>query len=297
MAWPALDSPRPRTLALLWHNFAAAPAPAGSLPLDRYFKGVEVVSLRSSWGDKRGIFAALKAGDIRAPHAHLDLGTFVLDALGQRWVVDLGPDNYNLRGYFEDSRWDYYRLRAEGHNTLVIDPGCGPDQDLAAATCIRQFYSSPDRACAVADLTPAYAGKARRVWRGLALLKRRQVLLQDEVETHAPAEVWWFLHTPAAVQLSPDHRSAQLTQNGQSLKVCLLRPRSAVFELRHARPLPLSPHPLKQADNCGVQKLAIRLGQVQEARIAVVFDPLPDGGNPPAAPPAITPLKDWSAVR
>ena len=293
MSRPALDSPRPRVLALLWRSFAVCPAMAGRLPLDKYFRGVEVAVMRGSWRDERGTFAALKAGDNRSGHAHLDLGTFVLDALSQRWAVDLGPDDYNLPGYFEGSRWDYYRLRAEGHNTLVINPGGAPDQDPAASARISRFHSSPDRSFAVADLTPAYARQAHRVWRGLALVNRRQVLVQDEIDTGTPAEVWWFLHTPAAVQLSPDQRHALLTQNGQSLAVRLLSPDNAVFELRQARPLPLSPHPLRQGGNSGVQKLAIRLSQVRKVRLAVCFDPLPATGCTPETVPAITPLADW----
>ncbi len=293
MSRPALDSPRPRVLALLWRNFAVSPAMAGQLPLDKYFRGVEVAVMRSSWRDDRGTFAALKAGDNRSGHAHLDLGTFVLDALGQRWAVDLGPDDYNLPGYFEDSRWDYYRLRAEGHNALVINPGGAPDQDPAASARISRFHSSPDWSFAITDLTPAYARQAHRVWRGLALVNRRQVLVEDEIDTGTPAEVWWFLHTPAAVQLSPDRRHALLTLNGQSLAVRLVSPDNAVFELRQARPLPLSPHPLRQSDNAGIRKLAIKLSQVRKVRLAVWFDPLPVAGCTPETIPAITPLADW----
>ena len=87
------------------------------------------------------------------------------DALGVRWAVDLGADNYNLPGYFGGQRWTYYRLRAEGHNTIVVNPGRDPDQDPKAATRITKFESRPERAFAIADLTPAYARPARRVHR------------------------------------------------------------------------------------------------------------------------------------
>jgi hypothetical protein len=292
-SWPALRFPSPHALDWLWRDFAAGPGPGEQVPLDKYFQGVEVVTMRSCWQDDRGTFVALKAGDNRAAHAHLDLGTFVLDAEGERWAVDLGPDDYNLPGYFEPSRWDYYRVRAEGHNTLVINPGGDPDQSPAASARISRFHSSPQHAFAIADLTPAYAPKAHKVWRGLALVNRRQVLIQDEIETRHPAEVWWFLHTPAAVQLAPDSRTAILSQNSRRWQVRLLHPENATFELRKARPLPLSPHPLRQGENPGVQKLAINLHQVGAARLAVWLAPLPAGPEAPPAPPALTPLADW----
>jgi len=290
---PALCSPKPHALALLWRDFAALPQPVGHLPLDKYFRGVEVVTMRSSWQDDQAIFMALKAGDNQAGHAHLDLGTFVLDAQGQRWALDLGPDDYNLPDYFGPGRWDYYRTRAEGHNTLVINPGKAPDQDPAASARISRFHSSPQLSWAIADLTPAYARQAHKVWRGLALVNRRQVLIEDEIETLQPSEVWWFLHTPAAVLLAADKKSAILTQNSRRWQARLVQPGNATFELLKARPLPLSPHPLRQGDNSRVQKLAIKVKQAKEVRLAVWLTPLPDGECPLPDLPAVTPLAEW----
>jgi len=288
-----LGSWRPHALDFFWRDFAALAKPQGQLPLDKYFRGVEVATMRSSWHDDQGIFVALKAGDNRAAHAHLDLGTFVLDAHGQRWALDLGPDDYNLSGYFGPARWDYYRVRAEGHNTLVINPGSTPDQDPGASARITRFHSSPDLACAIADLTPAYARQAQKVWRGLALVNRRQLLLQDEIETRQPSEVWWFLHTKAAVHLAADRKSAILEQNSQKWQVRLLQPGNAAFELRKTRPLPLSPHPLIQGDNPLVQKLAVNLRQVKDLRLVVWLTPLSAGEGLPPDIPAVVPLSDW----
>ncbi len=131
-------------------------------------------------------------------HNHLDLGSFVLDALGQRWAVDLGADDYNLPGYFGGQRYTYYRLRAEGHNTLVLNPGQGPDQDPRPTARIARFVSEPDRAIRPrrphAGLrTSTRSGSSA----GVALLDRRRVLVQDEVEADKPVDLWWFMHTPA----------------------------------------------------------------------------------------------------
>jgi hypothetical protein len=216
-----------------------------------------------------------------------------LDAQGQRWAVDLGPDDYDLPDYFGPGRWDYYRTRTEGHNTLVINPGKTPNQDPAASARISRFHSSPRLAWAIADLTPAYARQARKVWRGLALVNRRQVLIEDEIETLQPAEVWWFLHTRAAVQLGADKKSAILTQNTRRWQARLVQPDNATFELRKAHPLPLSPHPLVQGDNPGVQKLAINLKQAKNIRLVVWLSPLPDSESPPSVPPAVIPLEKW----
>ena len=185
-----------------------------------------------------------KAGDNRAGHSHLDLGSFILETQGVRWALDLGGDDYNLPGYFDRNRWDYYRLRAEGHNTLVLNPGSGPDQDPEAAAAIFRFRSGPDLSLAIADLTPAYARQAQRVWRGLSLLNRRQVLIQDEIQAEKPVEVLWALHTAAEVRLSPDNRTAYLSLGGARLAARILSPRRrfSSYYAGPARPLIASPY-------------------------------------------------------
>jgi len=84
------------------------PAPEGRpapKDLDRYFRGpVEIAVFRSAWDDPQALFVGLKAGYNQVNHGHLDLGSFELDALGVRWVRDLGSDNYNLPGYWDGKR-------------------------------------------------------------------------------------------------------------------------------------------------------------------------------------------------
>src|SRR5262249_44702003 len=90
----------PQALDLLWFDSWGEALEAGRAPLDRYFRGVEVATFRSAWHDPDALFVGFKAGDSKVNHSHLDLGTFVLDAMGSRWAVDLGADNYNLPGYW-----------------------------------------------------------------------------------------------------------------------------------------------------------------------------------------------------
>jgi hypothetical protein len=278
-------------LDLLW--LAAGADRATDLPLDRHFRQAEVVAFRSAWGDRDALFVGFKAGDNRANHSNLDLGSFVLDALGVRWAVDLGADNYNLPGYFGGQRWTYYRLRAEGHNTLLLNPGSAPDQDPRAAARITQFQSRADRAFAIADLTPAYATQARSVKRGVAVLDRRQVLVQDEIESDQPMDLWWFLHTPAEIQIAEGGRSAALSRDHQHLVAQILSPEDARFEVRNAQPLPTSPQPDQQARNEGIRKLTIHLTGAKDLRLAVRLVPLREGERPVEPPPGLTALSAW----
>merc|ERR1711865_1014282 len=61
-----------------------------------------------------------------ASHQDLDHGSFVLDAAGYRWAVDLGSEKYQLPNMFLpfEGRYSYYRKSTRGHNTLAFgDPG------------------------------------------------------------------------------------------------------------------------------------------------------------------------------
>jgi hypothetical protein len=266
---------RMSVLDLVW-GAGAGHEPWQTIPPDRYFRGVELATMRDRWGDARAWFVGLKAGSKDASHNHLDLGTFVLEAKGVRWAVDLGGDDPDLPGYSHDDgdgrRWTYYRLRAEGHNTLVIDPGPGPDQSYRASGKITSFQSTPRGVELAADLTPAYPAAARIV-RRLLFVRNQGVTINDTIELKQAGEIWWFLQTRASVASSPDGRALILRQAGETLRVSLLQPVSARFETGPAAPLPTSPHPSRQGENPGVTRIAIHLARTQQAAIAVRFEP------------------------
>jgi hypothetical protein len=292
-AWYQRQAGTPSALDLLWYEPAGSGPKSAVLPLDKYFRNAEVVTFRSSWEDPQAVFTGFKAGDSKASHGHLDLGSFVFDALGVRWFIDLGADDYSLPGYFRTRRWDYYRLRAEGHNTLVFNPSAAPDQTPDAETRVMRFQSTPEWSCAIADLTPAYAGHARKVLRGLALMNRERVLVQDEIECDKPAEVWWFTHTGAEVSIENGGRRARLAQGGKYLDVEILSPASAAFEILEARPISCSPQPENQAKNNGTRKLAIHLRDVSASVIAVLLSPVRSDERGPLRPFKVSSLSEW----
>ena len=60
-------------------------------------------------------------------HRHLELGSLIIEALGVRWIVDLGTEHETyMRHRNKNGRYDYYRTRAEGNNTLVLNPKRAP---------------------------------------------------------------------------------------------------------------------------------------------------------------------------
>lgn len=285
------------TFDLLWYDERGDTPGAMGLPRDRVFHSAEVATMRSTWDDPDAIFAGLKAGNNTQGHEQLDIGTFILDALGERWAIELGADNYNLSGYFSDKRYNYYRIRAEGQNTLVMNPGREPDQSQTMDAPIFKFEPTSDEVFAIADLTPAYERHAQRVWRGVTLQEdRSQVLLQDEIEANEPAELWWFMHTQAAVEIESDGTTAVLSQNGKRLWARIVAgPDDAEFTVMDAEPLPTSPVGDDQDPNRDIRKLTIHLTDVEDTRLAVLFVPLDENEEPLTGMPQVEPLEAWSA--
>jgi hypothetical protein len=129
------------------------------------------------------------------------------------------------------------------------------------------------------------------VRRGVALLDRKQVLIEDELKCAAPADVWWFAHTPAEVILSSDGRIATLSLGGKTLTARLLSPEHATFKVMDAAPLPSSPQPANQNENRGIRKLTIHLANVSNLRLAILLKTEPRD-SPPMAPKVVA-LQDW----
>ncbi|ANE45470.1 hypothetical protein SY83_03070 [Paenibacillus swuensis] len=297
------------TFGLAWYDPKKYTTPQTDyFPLDRKFAGTEVGTMRSAWYDPKTMFAGFKGGHNGHVHGDLDVGTFVLDALGVRWATDLGPEDYSIGGIGEyypgGTRWDYYRKREEGHNTIVINPGLEPSQDVRATSTITEFVSKPQGAYSVVDMQSTYHAQADEMKRGYFMTdNRRMFIVQDEMKLKTPSDIWWFMHTEQDIELGPDGTSATLKLNDKRLWVKIISPQPAAFQVMDAKPLPTSPDPNQfpynlergkvQKTNEGVQKLAIHLTNTQETTLSVVMVPLSAGEPIPTELPAVKPIADW----
>ncbi|UCE47607.1 MAG: heparinase II/III family protein, partial [Phycisphaerales bacterium] len=159
---------------------------------------------RSSWTDPDAVFLGVKAGSPSANHGQMDTGSFVLDADGVRWAMDLGAEGYhgiesrgmNLWDRSQDSdRWTIFRQSNHGHNTLVIDDKL---QIAKGRAPVISFSDNPKYPHTIVDLSPVYEGQAKSVHRGFRLLSIGEVLIKDELAGLKPgSRVRWGMITPA----------------------------------------------------------------------------------------------------
>lgn len=268
-----------------------------SLTLDSYFRGtVSLVSSRSSWYDDSANYLAYKGGYNQASHGDLDMGTFVFDSMGTRWITDMGAEEYSLAGYFDflpgEGRWKYYRKRAEGHNTLVINPDINEDQNPLAKGEIYKFEKTDSANYGLINLTECYLDDADEVIRGFAFINNKsQVIVQDEIKSTEPIELYSFFHTTANIELK-DSKTAIFSVNGKKMRADLVS-QSGSFEVMDAKPLSTSPDsPAGANANSSFRKLAVHLKNVKNPTVSVVLTPLA-GNSEDVSLPEFLPHSEW----
>ncbi|MBO4494249.1 MAG: DUF4214 domain-containing protein [Clostridiales bacterium] len=250
--------------------------------------GASNASFRDTW-DKSGTVTALHVGENNYKyHGHYDLGSFYIESNGSRFFTDLGNESYKL----EDRQYSY-RIKAEGHNTLVINPTEDIDQ-REGANCLITEFRRGDNAYAVTDLTDAYTPSgANKVIRGLKMIKSKDcVVIQDEISLAKPGEIYWFAHTKGQIKVSSDGKSAIITVDSDRLWVGLLS-ENGRFTAMKAEPLSTSKSIPDATKNDEYRKLAIHLTNTKDTMISVACIPLKNGETKPSWTPSVKAISEW----
>lgn len=242
-----MNSGEHAALAMLWYDPDQTGGAIENLPLDAYYESDAVISMHDSFESGETTFVAYHAGDNTATHGHLDAGSFIFESDGVRWAIELGQGNYNEEGYWDaedgGKRWNIWRMRAEAHNTLVIDPTQKQDQEVNSKSTITKLVSKDKGAIALSDLTDAYRGSASSVLRGLQFTdNRRSLVIRDELTLKkAGSKVYWFMLTDSevTVESSADGLTHQavLTKNGRTMVMDFITDQKAVLSCSTAEPL------------------------------------------------------------
>ena len=179
--------------------------------------------MRTSWSDTNAIFVGFKAGSPSVNHAHMDVGSLVLDANGERWAMDFGMQDYNsletkgvdLWNRAQNSqRWEVFRLNNLAHNTLTFN---GQLQKVKGYAKIDAWSAKPGQPAVISDLSKIYEGQVASAKRGISIKNQSYVVVRDEIKTsEKPVTVRWNLLTPASVRIL-DNQTVELTQHGKKM--------------------------------------------------------------------------------
>lgn len=274
---------------LMYYN-SDADADENELPKDWWTEGVETISMRESYTNRTGMFASAHAGLVTCYHSQVDVGTFVYDVLGERWAMDLGMENYNLKL----NNWgDTYRRRAEGQNVMLFNPDETTGQNPKGFAPKKEFVSKERGAYCIFDMSDIYPDYLSEAERGfLTQDDRRSLVIRDEFTMKDYTDGYWFMHTDAEAEVA-DNNTVILTKNRKKVKVSILTDIEGLeTTVMDAVPLPTSPTVEGQNPNTGIRKIALKFNATGKHYIAVKLAPMGEA----AANSEFTnvPMSEWT---
>ena len=221
-------------LSIPWYDTASSTADA--LPKLKVYEGInDIVVFNGNRNIPNSLYLIAKTGDPDMAHQQLDIGTFIVETNGIRWTDDLGTDNYSLPGFWDykpdGQRWTYFRNSNFSHNTLSIDHKL---QNSAGTGEIDRQDDKAAQPFVTMDMSTAYAGQSRFVYRTFRMLDDTRILVTDSVGLQNPSQsVQWSVITSADVECKGN--TAVLRKDGKSFSVKIASPAHASFTTKAAK--------------------------------------------------------------
>lgn len=182
-----------------------------------------VCAMRSDWNDSNAIYVGVKLGSPAVNHGHMDVGSFIMEADGVEWGVDMGGEEYNrletrgveLWGSKQDAqRWDVFRYNNFAHNTLTFNRKL---QRAAGFAGYDKFSDQPDNMYVTADLTDVYKGHIDKIERAVSLAEKKFVVVEDKIKAgNRFTMLTWNFVTPAKATII-DENTMLLESKGKQL--------------------------------------------------------------------------------
>jgi hypothetical protein len=200
------------------------------MPKDLMFVGGgknPVAMMQSSWTDPNALYVGVKAGSPSVSHGHMDVGSFVFDAVGERWAMDFGMQEYesleskgvNLWGMQQNSqRWDVFRYNNLAHNTLTINQAY---QQVSGKAEIQVLSRDPAQMEIAMDLSSMYGDQVASAQRNVALVNQQKLEIKDQIKSRDQyTMVQWTLVT--AANFSPGPKGTAILEiKGKKVKLDL----------------------------------------------------------------------------
>ena len=201
-----------------------------------------VCLMRSSWSDTSGVYVGVKLGSPSVNHGHMDIGSFVFEANGVLWGMDMGGENYNqleTKGVdlwnrkSGSQRWDVYRYNNRTHNTLSFNRKY---QYVEGKAQIDKYSELAEHMYVVSDLTSVYEGQVKNVKRAVSLVDKKYVVVEDLIETneHFTMMTWTMVTSATAKILSEN--VMLLEQDGKKLYIRVEGPEKIRWRIVPAEP-------------------------------------------------------------
>lgn len=263
-------------LALIWAAKTERPTEEPSM-LSWTGGGENPISVhRTSYADT-ATYVGIKGGYPATNHGHMDIGSFVLDQGGYRWVMDPGGHEYHpLEDAGRDlwdkrpggGRWDINRYHNRTHSTLMVNGGPQNVYPIAPVEALATETGRGARVVMDSTYTPALS-HARRT---LLLRPDGTVVVTDSLGAPADtaASVRWAVLTTD--DLSIDENRAELRIDDRRMRVEVVSPPGITLHSYSSQPTDEVEHPLPGTVMLGFEHT---LEPGSQETLIVTFEPLP----------------------
>ena len=169
-----------------------------------------VLMVRKDWtSSDSDAYLAVKGGKANNSHGHMDAGSFVYDAYGQRWAHDLGMQSYakvekafkeiggSLWDFHQNARrWTILRYNNYHHNTITLNDAL---HEVGGMATFKEIIDNKKERGVVIDMSEVFAPHAKSVERTVKMLKNNNLVVVDKVAAKDSASVTytWRMVTDA----------------------------------------------------------------------------------------------------
>ena len=227
---------------LIWGASASLANPQKPARLSWMAQGDNPVCfMRSSWNDSSAVYVGMKMGSPSVNHGHMDVGSFLLEADGVLWGMDMGGEEYNrleTRGVElwnsrqNSQRWDVYRYNNFAHNTLSFNHKY---QDVKGKAQIDGYSDQENNMYVISDLTPVYKDQVKSAKRAVSLVNKEYVVVEDLIEaTKRFTMMTWTMVTPASAKIVADNVML-LEKDGKRLYIKVEGPKKVRWHISPAQ--------------------------------------------------------------
>ncbi|RHR56934.1 heparinase II/III family protein [Parabacteroides sp. AF17-28] len=227
---------------LIWGASASLANPQKPVQLSWKAQGDNPVCfMRSSWNDPLAVYVGVKMGSPSVNHGHMDVGSFLFEADGVLWGMDLGGEDYNrleTRGVDlwntkqNSQRWDVYRYNNLAHNTLSFNHKY---QNVKGKAQIDGYSDQENNMYVISDLTAVYKDQVKSAKRAVSLVNKEYVVVEDMVEaTQHFTMMTWTMVTPASAKILSDNVML-LEKDGKKLYVKVEGPKKVRWHISPAQ--------------------------------------------------------------
>jgi hypothetical protein len=159
-----------------------------------------VLLVRNDWtSSDSDAYLAVKGGKASNSHGHMDVGSFVYEAYGQRWAHDLGMQYYarvekifkeiggSLWDFKQNSRrWTLLRYNNFHHNTITLNDAY---HEVGGMATFKEIIKNKKERGVVMEMSEVFAPHAKSVERTVKILRNNNLVVVDKVAAKDGASV------------------------------------------------------------------------------------------------------------